>query len=135
MSETKAPNHMSQIQWFMRIKKGEKVVAYFNKTIRGIGEIIGDYELHENERYRHTRKVKWYDLTERKVPASVLESQPAAMAVQKFPKHCPRRYMRKTEITAAIKTGSRKATSYSPRIFIDALDRIEKRLCWLFPAY
>ena len=85
--ETKAPNHMSQIQWFMQIKKGEKIVAYFNSTIRGIGEVIGDYELRENERYRHTKKVKWYDLTERKVPASVLVLQPAAMTIQEFPKH------------------------------------------------
>jgi len=43
--------------------------------------------------------------------------------------------MRKMEMTAAIKTGSRNASSCSPRILIDVLDRIEKRLCWLFPAY
>ena len=43
--------------------------------------------------------------------------------------------MRKTEEIAAIKTGIRNATSCSPKILIDVLDRMEKRVCWLGPAY
>ena len=31
--------------------------------------------------------MKWYNLTEREVPKSVLAKQPAAMTIQKFPEH------------------------------------------------
>ena len=43
--------------------------------------------------------------------------------------------MRKIDIIAARKTGTRNAVSFSPKILIDALDRMEKRVCWLGPAY
>ena len=43
--------------------------------------------------------------------------------------------MRKIDIIAARKTGTRNATSFSPKILIDALDRMEKRVCWLESKY
>ena len=39
------------------------------------------------------------------------------------------------EIIAAKKTGSRNVNSYSPKTLIDALDSMEKRVCWLEPEY
>jgi hypothetical protein len=39
------------------------------------------------------------------------------------------------ERIAARKTGIRNAASFSPKILIDALDRMEKRVCWLGLVY
>ena len=88
VKETAAPNHMTQIQWFMQAQKGDKIVAWFNGTIHGIGEITGDYVYDKNEDHRHTKNVKWYNVNERKIPQDLyIKKQPVTHTFCEFPKH------------------------------------------------
>jgi len=58
------------LQFFYDMKKGDRVLAYGNKCIYGIGEIIGDYyyKAEESEEYPyiffHRRDVKWVSIPE-----------------------------------------------------------------------
>lgn len=73
---TRAAN---QIARFLRdVEIGETVVAVRGLTVRGVGEVTGDYEYREAAYFPHTRAVRWFDVEEWKLPVNEKPRQTVA---------------------------------------------------------
>ncbi len=60
---------VNQIVRFVRdVELGDTVVAVRGLTVRGVGEITGDYEYREAAEFPHSRAVRWLDVDEWKLP-------------------------------------------------------------------
>ncbi len=61
--------HRSQIENFLKIKKGDIIIANKGKSkVVGIGRVISDYKYYQALEYPHVYQVDWFDTKERDIP-------------------------------------------------------------------
>jgi len=64
----KRANTFGQMRDFLKIKKGDIIVANRGKSkILGIGKVTGSYQYQEGQKHPHTFPVDWYDTNEREI--------------------------------------------------------------------
>lgn len=70
---------VNQIARFVRdVKLGDTIVAVRGLSVRGVGEVTGDYAYRDGAHFPHTRGVRWLDREEWKLPINEKPRQPIA---------------------------------------------------------